>query len=342
MSNRMRKIARIVGVFSLLAGALGANPAGAVTPQVSSVDTDLRAERDTLIDKIIRGEELEKSIERFTALSKTVQQRLDEVQGNADREKALKLEAEAGRKDLDYIVGHNCQLSADPKNPPLGRRDFMHADWGKVVDKQPAVLKARKPFDDDEKITLYKVQGQQRTYTISSKGPSLWFDKPLSANLGDLVLVCIVSVSSEGSGSQFPPGFRDDILSQGFAVPITEPPLIAKKRDRNPVHFPGRENEFVVALHRGEWPLREEHPVLARVLVKKSLGRFGDVFRYALAASDREEFVLEVPPDLRNRALLEPYHYAWVIMGKHRFDRTLKQLVLVAEEIEPRYVTQKN
>jgi hypothetical protein len=36
-----------------------------------------------------------------------------------------------------------------------------------------------------------------------------------------------------------------------------------------------------------------------------------------------------------------PGRAAWVIMGHHRFDPTLKKLVLVAEDIEDRYLTER-
>jgi hypothetical protein len=315
---------------------------GVAGPSITELDVDLRAERDELIGKLTRGEDSERSLERFIALRQKWLQRVQEVEGLQQQEKDQKAQLRADGKELDHVVGDKCELNADPLNPPTRSRSFMHADWGPVIDKQPAVIPARKPFDEDEKITLYKVKGLLRTYTISSKGPALWYDKPLTATVGDLVLICMVSVHSEGSGSQFPPNFRDNIVSQGFAVPIKEPPLITKKKDRNPVHFVGKDSGFVSAIHSGEWRLPPEQRIVSRVLVKKDLGQVGKLRRYAMFASEREEFVLEVPATLRNVELLQPFRFSWVIMGNVRFDRELKRLVLVAEDIEPRYVTAKN
>lgn len=311
-------------------------------PSTAEIDADLRGERDELIAKLTRGEDYEQSLERFIALRQKWQQRVQEVEGLAQQEKDQRAQLRGETKELDHVVGDKCELAADPLKPPTRAHAFMHADWGTVIEKQPAVIPARKPFDDDEKITLYKVKGLLKTYTISSKGPALWYDKPLVAAVGDLVLICMVSVHSEGSGSQLPPNFRENILSQGFAVPIKEPPLIAKKKDRNPVHFPGKDNGFVAAIHSGEWRLPPEQRIVSRVLVKKDLGQVGKMRRFAMFASEREEFVLEVPATLRNVELLQPFRFNWVIMGNHRFDRELKRLVLVAEDIEPRYVTPKN
>lgn len=335
MSNR----ASILGIAVLLLVTAQARAAG---PSRVEVDVDLRSERDELIGKLTRGEDYEQSLERFIALRQKWQARVQEVEGLQQQEKDQRAQLRGESKELDHVVGDKCELVADPLKPPTRSRAFMHADWGTVIEKQPAVIAARKPFDDDEKITLYKVKGLLKTYTVSSKGPALWYEKPLVANVGDLVLICMVSVGSEGSGSQFPPNFRDNILSQGFAVPIKEPPLISKKKDRNPVHFPGKDNGFVVAIHSGEWRLPPEQRIVSRVLVKKELGQVGNLRRYAMFASEREEFVLEVPATLRNAELLQPFRFNWVIMGNHRFDRELKRLVLVAEDIEPRYVTPKN
>lgn len=331
-------------IFIVIAGValLVSTVARASGPSVAELDVDLRAERDELITKLTRGEDYEQSLERFIALRQKYQARVQEVEGLQQQEKDQRAQLRGESKELDHVVGDKCELFADPLNPPTRSRGFMHADWGTVIEKQPVVIPGRKPFDEDEKITLYKVKGLVRTYTISSKGPALWFEKPLVANVGDLVLLCAVSVHSEGSGSQYPPNFRDNIMSQGFAVPIKEPPLITKKKDRNPVHYVGKDNNFVAAIHSGEWRLPPEQRVVSRVLVKKDLGQVGNMRRYAMFASEREEFVLEVPSTLRNADLLQPFRFNWVIMGNHRFDRELKRLVLVAEDIEPRYVTPKN
>jgi hypothetical protein len=56
--------------------------------------------------------------------------------------------------------------------------------------------------------------------------------------------------------------------------------------------------------------------------------------------ADRKEFVLEVPPSLKNRELLKPRALVWLIMSDPRFDKSIKKLVLRAEDIEAHYVEQ--
>lgn len=307
-------------------------------PELKNLDQDLRDERDALIAKLARGEDFEGSLARFVALYKQWQTRKESALGQEAQAEQQKNQAAAQRQGLDFVVGERCLLSADPKNPPHGRSSFMNADWGRVIEKKPAKLPARGPFDDPEEIILYRVAGLYKTYVISSKGPALWYEKPFDAQLGNLVLVCWVSISSEGSGSKYPPEFRDNILTQGFAAPIKEPPLIVKKADRNPLHLLGT-SDFQLALRTGRWHLPDGVPVLSHVLVREDLGDSPSGHRYSMIIDDHDDFVLEVPPGVKNENLLKPFHYAWVIMGQPRFDKQLRRLVLVAYDIEQRYVT---
>lgn len=294
------------------------------------------AERDALIGKIARGEDYEASIARFRELwQKREALRADEVAEQKRAEEAHKRQ-QADSKSVDGIVGSHCALYRDPKNPPGGHRENLSAEWGKVVRKEQVRLPPKNAFDDGEQITLYRIEAQRATYTVSSQGPTYLLGRPLSAQVGDLVLLCIMSRHSEGSGSKFPPDFRENILSQGFAVRIKEPPLIVKK-SQNPVPLLG-EWRFRAAIDRVEWTLPPEQLVLNRLFVQEALPPENGRQRFAIAA-ERHTYVLEVPPTVRNRQLLRPGEHAWVIMGQARFDRELRKLVLVAEDVEATYVT---
>ncbi|HNN92401.1 MAG TPA: hypothetical protein PKI03_09035 [Pseudomonadota bacterium] len=294
------------------------------------------AERDALIGKIARGEDYEASIARFRELwQKREALRADEVAEQKRAEEAHKRQ-QADSKSVDGIVGSHCALYRDPKNPPGGQRENMSAEWGKVVRKELVRLPPKNAFDDGEQITLYRIEAQRATYTVSSQGPTYLLDRPLTAQVGDLVLLCIMSRHSEGSGSKFPPDFRENILSQGFAVRIKEPPLIVKK-SQNPLPLLG-EWRFRAAIDRVEWTAPPEQPVLNRLFVLEALPPENGRQRFAIAA-ERHTYVLEVPPTVRNRELLRPGEHAWVIMGQARFDRAQRKLVLVAEDVEARYVT---
>ncbi len=325
-----------IGGLAGLAAALLSLGVATAKPSTELSEAEI-AERDALIGKIIRGEEFEASVQRFGELLKKREAlRADEV---AEQKRAAEAHQRllADGKTVDGIVGSHCALYHDPKNPPGGHgRENMSAEWGKVVRKELVRLPPKNAFDDGEQITLYRIEGQRATYTVSSLGPTYLLERPLVAQVGDLVLMCIMSRHSEGSGSKFPPDFRDNILSQGFAVRIKEPPLIVKKT-QNPLPLLG-EWRFRAAIDRVEWTVPPEQRVLNRLFVQEALPPSGDRQRFAIAA-ERHTYVLEVPPTVRNRELLRPGEHAWVIMGQARFDRELRKLVLVAEDVESRYVT---
>lgn len=294
------------------------------------------AERDALIGKLARGEDYEANVKRFGELwQKREALRADEVAEQKRAEEAHK-RIQADAKTVDGIVGSHCALYRDPKNPPGGSRESLTAEWGKVVRKELVRLPPKNAFDDGEQITLYRIEAQRATYTVSSLGPTYLLERPLTAQVGDLVLLCIMARHSEGSGSKFPPDFRENILSQGFAVRIKEPPLIVKKT-QNPLPLLG-EWRFRAAIERVEWTVPPEQPVLNRVFVQEAMPPANGRQRFAIAA-ERHSYVLEVPPTVRGRELLRPGEHAWVIMGQARFDRELRKLVMVADDVEARYVT---
>ena len=86
-----------------------------------------------------------------------------------------------------------------------------------------------------------------------------------------------------------------------------------------------------------KWKYPVEDFVLSVIEVAEDLGGG----RYRVDAQQGLSWVLEVPPSVARRDLLVPGRSVWVVMGRPRFDRELKKLVLVAEDIEDRYVQER-
>ena len=320
----------LVGLVGLAAGAGRAEPAGAPTPP------EVLQERDALLDKIVRGADYERSVARFVVLHKEDVARreaakLAQKQQAEQRENDLKALKER-QKTLDYLVAEHCLLRTDPSQPSPPTSSFLRGDWGKVVRKQAAVVKGRTAFDDDVPITYYLIQGIERTYSLSSKSPTLYLGKGLQAEVGELVLVCYTGFSTHGSGGPMPEEFRQNVVSQGFAARIAAPPLITKKGRWNPLHLTG-ESAFRIAIDRVEWRYEEGRPVLGYIHVLRDLGGG----RFEIAA-ERTSYMLEVPEGLKNRALMQPGKYLWAIMSTPRFDKSIKKLVMRAEDLEAQYL----
>ncbi len=83
-----------------------------------------------------------------------------------------------------------------------------------------------------------------------------------------------------------------------------------------------------------KWKYPDDAFVLSNIEIGDDLGGG----HYQIDASQGLDWVLEVPDKLKNKELLVPGHSVWAILGHHRFDKTLKKLVLVAEDLEERYV----
>lgn len=314
-----------------------ASLAGAQPHNLSALDVSLRPERDALIGKIARGVDYEANVERFEKLLKERQERRAAAQGLEAQAAEQKRQIAEGASGLDAVVGEHCGLSADPKAPPINTSPFMRGDWGKVIVKEQAELRGRNVFDKPEPVTLYKVQGQLRTYVISSKGPRLWYEKPFVGSVGDLVLVCSVVVESHGSASPYPPDFRTNILSQGFVTRIKDVPLIAHKKQYNPIHLLKAGATMRSAVHAGAWPYPIDKPVVARVMVKEALGKSGGGKERYLMEESNQQFLLDVPSGMNNQELLKPYRFVWVVMGQPTPDLERKTWLLSALDIEARY-----
>src|SRR5690349_1592258 len=101
----------------VLAAALVASTAVAEEEATPELD----AERDRLIEKIIRGEDLERSLQEFQALVA----RRDGIRAASERAKAQEKQQreearawrEAWKNNPDSEVGWRCRLSVDPANP---------------------------------------------------------------------------------------------------------------------------------------------------------------------------------------------------------------------------------
>ena len=98
------------------------------------------------------------------------------------------------------------------------------------------------------------------------------------------------------------------------------------------IHLTG-ESAFRVAIDRVQWSYPEDRAVLGYIHVLGDLGQG----RFEIAA-ERRSYVLEVPPGVSHRELVQPGKYLWAIMSTPRFDKAIKKLVLRAEDFEEHYV----
>ena len=332
----MRRLHGLLGILCLLAPLPGT---AAVPPPDPP---EVLAERDALVDKIAQGEDTDASIERFAALFRAHAGQKQAFQAAQEREVALQKSLSEYRRSADYVAGEHCALNADPQHPEWrGETDAWRTDWGKVVRKETVRLAPKNAFDEGEEITLYLIAGAQKTYTMTGKGPSYPIGKPLSAKVGDLVFLCMMAMESHGSGSPYPPDFRDNIVSQGFALPLRSPPRVVDKKRWNPLHIVGAAR-LRMAITRVEWHYPEDRNYLHHMLVEREwtdapVPPPPGITRYLITA-ERESYVLEVPAGLKNRELLQPGRYVWAIMNKPRFDKALRKLVLAAEDLEAQYI----
>lgn len=334
MRPGLYRSAGVVGLWVIVGLVMGSRSLPAQPPR--GTPPEIAAERDALINKIARGEDYEKSVARFLVLQRELfaqrdAEKLAEQKEQEQRQREQQ-ELRALQKTLDYLVAQHCPLRVDPSQPAPPTSDLLRSDWGKVVRKQQTVIKGRTAFDDDEPVTVYLVKGAERTYSLSSKAPTLYVGKGLQAEVGDLVLLCWVGVSTHGSGGYFPEGFRDNVIGQGFAARLAAPPLIVKKARWNPIHLTG-ESAFRLAIDRVQWSYPEDRAVLGYIHVLGDLGQG----RFEIAA-ERRSYVLEVPAGVSHRELVQPGKYLWAIMSTPRFDKAIKKLVLRAEDFEEHYV----
>lgn len=292
---------------------------------------ELDAERDALIEKIIRGEDLSGSVKAFAAL---VKKRDPLIPTSAAAKQAAREKAEARRawqaewrKTADSEVGWRCRLSVDPKNPQ--KSDGWEGDWGRVTKKEQVRLAPKNELDDGELVTVYEVKGQRRTYRFRGENFGIFRQRTFEAEQGDLVLVCDGGTDTV---RDLPEPWSKDFQRSGFAVRLKSVPLIAKKGRWNPIHI--TENKLFWAVKDVKWRFPPDAYVLSVVDIEEDLGNG----RYLITLTQGLTAMLEVPPHVQNRHLLVPGQSAWAIMGKARFDRTVKKLVLTVEDLEARYI----
>src|SRR5262245_32434803 len=115
MRCRFRATCSALGALAALATATAAH---ATQP---GDDPAVEAERDALIDKIVRGQEVDASVKRFAALVRQRDQKVATSQAAKEAEqKTREAEAEYKKsydKSADSDLGWRCTLSVDPKHP---------------------------------------------------------------------------------------------------------------------------------------------------------------------------------------------------------------------------------
>ena len=309
-----------------------ASVAAAATPATPELD----AERDVLIDKIARGVEVEASVKRFAAIIEERDRKVATSKAARDKLQAEQSErrafAETYRKTADYEVSWRCTLSVDPAHPTPSDERRWPVDWGKVTKKESVRLPPKNDLDEGELVTLYEIAGQARTYRIVASTAPTRRETPLQADRGDLVLVCDAGTEHK---SRLPAPYADlPVDRPGYAARIAAPPAIVSKGKWRPRHITG--SRFYWAVRDVKWKYPPEEFVLANIEIGEDLGQG----RYRID-SQNVDWVMEVPPGIKNRHLLVRGRPVWAILGQARFDKALRKLVLVAEDLEERYVIQK-
>ena len=347
MRCRFRPICSLAAVVAL---ALAAAPARASREPPD--DPAVVQERDALIDKIARGEDVDASVRRFAALVKERDRTIATSRAAKEaEEKARTAERdfrESYRKSIDYEAGWRCSLTVDPKNPARVHDGYFRGDWGKVIKKESVRLTPKNALDEGEPATLYEIAGQARHYLIRGEGYGASRDQPFVANVGDLALVCNGDTgehdnteppnyrgSAADPSMRVPDYWRGRLQRHGFAARIAAPPKIVQKAKWNPIHI--RSSDYFWAVKDVKWKFPEGGFVLSNLFVGKDLGGG----RWDIPVENDLSFVVEVPPGLPRREVMQTGRNAWMILGHPRFDRTLHKLVLVAEDLESRYILDK-
>ncbi len=317
---------------------------------------ELDQERDGLIASIARGENVDANIRRWKEL---VRQR-DRVVATsaaakarvADTEQLQKNEGQRRRelravweKRADSKL-HYCVLSQDPKHPTDNHR--IHdppVDWGKIVRKEKIRLVGKNAFDDGDPATMYELVGQRQKYYLHGE----IMRPPLVAEVGDLVLLCVERAGYDKTRPDdafelathaaplYPPSWPEAVQRGGLAARLTRPPLLVDKTRWKPLHVTRNELFWAVKDVKLRWPA--DATVVVDAEVDADLG--GGRFAMLTEDHDKPGWILEVPPSLPRQKLLQTGHSLWIIMGHARFDRTLKKLVFVAEDLEGQYLFER-
>lgn len=315
----------------LLSGAGGAAQARSDRQDPT---TGIDDERDALIGKITDGVDYDASVKRFRELADERDKLVPTLTATIEREHTAEQTRYRLRdeyeKTADYHVGERCRLSPDPAHPVVTSERLVQpeaaADWGRVTRKEKARRPGKTQLDPDEIVTMFEVAGVARSYRFTGKGFGHARDTDFDAELGELALVCVDGTDDNG------------VVTRGLAVRLAEPPLVAKKGRWAPYHVLNR-RFFYDVLQDVKWPLPPAAFIFTNVVISKDLGggRYEIVFRFY----DDHTWVLEVPPSVKVKEPLTTGQVVWAVMGHHRFDKALRKLVLVAEDLEPRYIKEK-
>jgi hypothetical protein len=344
MVERSIIVAALVAALTSCGSARAGEPGAPPTPA--------EIERDRLIALITRGSDIEGNAKKFALL---LQERDRTVATSAAAVAAEKSAREAERawrkgyeKTADYDLGWRCTASVDPQKPVPSVEGRFFADWGRVVKKESVRLAPKNALDEGEPATLYEVAGQVRHYYLRGEkfGPGSPA-RDLTGNVGDWMLVCDGDGgssdrterrgwrgSADDPSTRVPEYWRGKLQRHGFAAAVTAPPKITQKGRWNPIHITS--TNYFWAIHDVKW----KYPPGKYVLTNLELSRQVDG-RWEVSVEHNLSFLIEVPPSLPRKEVLQPGHRAWIIMGEPRFDATLHKLVLVAADVEATYVTEK-
>lgn len=318
-------IARLTLALAL-ALVLALTRASAAAP--AAQDAELGAERDALILKIFRGQDVAASVSAYKQLYERHQRLVDAANQAQSRQAARKAELEVYQKtSLDYAAGWSCRLSAEP--PP---HDYRTTDWGRVVRKVDVPIDAGAQGGvvlGDSSIPIYEIEGRAGRRFVTPKE-----DARRVISVGDLVILCHFSERTRAELA--PPWNTVKLSTAAHFGRIAEPPRIVTKSQWNPIHI--TDHELRNAIQSKRWEVPPSRSVVALVRVDQQLGdgRYAMVSRYWA-----DPFVLEVDPTLARRDLLQPGEFVWVIMNSPRFDKELDKLVLKAADIELRYLIER-
>ena len=328
----------LLGLLALL--AIPGRPAA----ENADPTAHLSAERDALILKITSGQDYAASVKRWKELVAEHDRlvanlaRAKEIQLTSRENHLKELQARTKLRDeyhatADYDVSWRCTFSPDPAHPIPSTEGRFKPDWGKVVRKEQLRRPPKNALDEGELVTMFEVKGLARSYQFAGERFNYGRHREsFDAALGDLVLVC---VGSEDTSRDAPPGWGPTLVRSGFAVRIAEPPLIVKKARWAPIHVTG--SFFFWAIHDVVWKPAPEAFILSNIEILRDLGDR----RYEIDAGQNLSWIMEVPPAVKIKEPLAPGRAVWAILGHHRFDPSIKKLVLVAEDLEPHYIVEK-
>ena len=128
-------------------------------------------ERDALIDKIVRGEDVDASVRRFAALVKERDRLVATSRAAKEAEEKARLAEHEFKEAYRKSVDSRGRLALHARRPIRRTRCRRHearfrGDWGRVVKKEAVRLTPKNALDEGEPATLYEVAGQARHYFI--------------------------------------------------------------------------------------------------------------------------------------------------------------------------------